>query len=619
VKQLLMLAVIVVAAGLGALAGLGGATVLAALPAMFCLIAAFGGTLRGDLRLLAWFGPLLVLVVGGLKSLGSVTQWPAITLVTVIVFLAGLLPVLGTRYVTVGMGLGMASTFAYGFQLGGPTTLAQDFAAPSVSVAVVLAARLLLGWRDPDAPLRAALAEALRADTVTGREQALWLWRSDGPRGWTTSALTGTLRYQNAHRVLLTRRPMLADAAGNDLDQVLAAAEAEAERLAAEISLPAAPDPTDRVRRREPRMLLPGATRQLVTSIWLALEAVRAASADRDRSRSDIPRHLERERLRQSLRGALGWRSAQLRHAVRCALGMLVALGVSLWWAADPLRLSFLMATFAIMQPQLGDTIARARQRVVGTMAGAATLALLIVLVGLPQQALVPVGVVALSVGFLFFMQTKPVVFNACVVLMSVGLNVNIRHLELGRTLLEYLLLMVLAVAIALGFGFLAVPGVPRPSLSSRFEEAVRGGRDLLRQVAAALVTRNVTVSGLRPGFRAAVGAQQNLSATDSVRPEPTPEQEHAARQASEALRDLLSAASALLMRARASTPLAAAVGEIAHQLDPEFAPDPGVVFDRLPSVIEEEQQLLLNGMIAGVLAVSQAAPLLRAPSPNRA
>jgi hypothetical protein len=35
--------------------------------------------------------------------------------------------------------------------------------------------------------------------------------------------------------------------------------------------------------------------------------------------------------------------------------------------------------------------------------------------------------------------------------------------------------------------------------------------------------------------------------------------------------------------------------------------------------VIEEEQQLLLNGMIAGVPAVSQAAPVLRAPSPNRA
>jgi hypothetical protein len=67
-----MLAVIVVAAGLGVLAGLGGATVLAALPAMFCLIAAFGGTLYADLRLLGWFGPVLVLGwAGSPRSLRS--------------------------------------------------------------------------------------------------------------------------------------------------------------------------------------------------------------------------------------------------------------------------------------------------------------------------------------------------------------------------------------------------------------------------------------------------------------------------------------------------------------------------------------------------------------------
>src|SRR5882672_5269761 len=106
-----MLVVIAAAAGLGVLVGLGGAAVLAALSAMFCMMAAFGGTLRADLRLLAWFGPLLIVV-------------------------------LGTRFITVGMGLGMASTFACGFQLGGPFTLVQDFAGPAVAVVVVVAVRV---------------------------------------------------------------------------------------------------------------------------------------------------------------------------------------------------------------------------------------------------------------------------------------------------------------------------------------------------------------------------------------------------------------------------------------------------------------------------------------------
>jgi len=609
----LMLVVIAVAAGLGVLVGLGAAAVLAALCAMFCLMASFGGTLRADLRLLAWFGPLLVVVVGGLKALAAVAPWPAIALVVLIVFGVGLLPVLGTRFITVGMGLGMASTFACGFQLAGPFTLGQDFAAPAIAVVVVLAVRTLLGLKDPDAAMRTALAGVLTGGPGAAGDNAMAQWRADGPRAWTTGVLAGILRYHNAVRVLTTRRGQLSGPAVAELDQVLAAANEDAQRLAGEVSARNAPDPVGRVRRVEPRISLPGATRELVTSVWLGLEAIQAAAAHRDRTEVAMPAYFGRDQWETSLRGALNWDSAQLRHAVRCALGMLLALSLSMLWASSPLRLSFLLAVFAIMQPQLQDSIRVARQRAYGALAGAAALALLIVLVELPQTALVPIGIGAMLVGMLFFMQRNPVVFNACTVLMSVGLNVNTRHLELRTTLLEYLGMMALAVAIALVFGFVAVPGIPKPNVATRFNDAVRDARELVHEVAATLINRNLDPMALRPRFRAATGAHQNLRATDSVSPEPSAEQQLAAERASEALQGLSASMSALLMRASASAPLADAVAEVALQLDPHIPADPARVDGKLPAVIDPEQRLLVDTMIASTLTVAQSAPILRA------
>ncbi|HEX4246872.1 MAG TPA: FUSC family protein [Pseudonocardia sp.] len=609
----IMLLVIAAAAGLGVLVGLGAAAVLAALSAMFCLMASFGGTLRADLRLLAWFGPLLIVVVGGLKSLAGVAPWPAIVLVTVVVFGVGLLPVLGTRFVTVGMGLGMAATFACGFQQGGPFTLLQDFAGPAVAVVVVVVVRVLMGMKDPDQSVRAALAGALTAGPGAAPEQAVQQWRADGPRAWTTAVLGGVLRYHNALRVLNTRRGQLSGPAVAELDQVLAAANEEAGRLAGQVSEKTAAAPTDRVRRAEPRIALPGATRELVTSVWLGLEAIQAAVANRDRAEVALPAAFGRDQLTTELRGALTWDSAQLRHAVRCALGMLLALSISMLWASSPLRLSFLLAVFAIMQPQLQDSIRVARQRAYGSLAGAAALALLIVLVDLPQPALVPIGIGAMLIGMLFFMQKNPLVFNACTILMSVGLNVNMRHLEIGPTLLQYLGQMALAVGIALAFGFVAIPGVPKPTVAVRFNDAVRDARELVHEVAAALVNRNPDAMALRPRFRAATGAHQNLRATDSVSPEPTAEQQLAAEQASEALQGLSASMSALLMRAAASAPLADAVAEVALQLDPHLPPDPARVDGKLPAVIDPEQRLLVDTMIASTITVAQSAPILRA------
>jgi hypothetical protein len=88
---------IVLVGGLGYLVGLGSAAILAGLTAMFCLMAAFGGSLAADLRLLAWFGPVLVVASGGVRLLSEYAPWVAVGLLVVIVFVACLLPVLGPR------------------------------------------------------------------------------------------------------------------------------------------------------------------------------------------------------------------------------------------------------------------------------------------------------------------------------------------------------------------------------------------------------------------------------------------------------------------------------------------------------------------------------------------
>ena len=90
-------------------------------------------------------------------------------------------------------------------------------------------------------------------------------------------------------------------------------------------------------------------------------------------------------------------------------------------------------------------------------------------------------------------------------------------------------------------------------------------------------------------------------------------ENRQAAERASEALQGLSASMSALLMRAAASAPLADAVAEVALQLDPHLPPDPARVDGKLPAVIDPEQRLLVDTMIASTLTVAQSAPILRA------
>ncbi|WP_410626114.1 FUSC family protein [Amycolatopsis sp. cmx-8-4] len=468
IKSVGMLGFVVVVvgatAGIGVAIGLGNTVVLAGLTALFCFIAATGGPLRSDLVLLACYAPLVVAGVAGPRLLGAVSDVAAIALLTVVVFVAALLPALGSRFVTVGLGLGMASVFGYGFQLTGTASAGQIIGAPALAVGVAIVLRLLLGVGDPGKPTREALADALAGGDQDTAERAVRLWLADRPRKWQTRVLGAGVRARATAAILDDRRRALGEDQAGALRTLLDAADAELAGLADAVRAKDAPDDLPAAERPDPGAGLPGETRRLVDELWSGVDAVRDAVLTRDESVVDIPRAAVRAALRHEAEGALSWRSAQLRHAVRCAIGMLLALVVARFRPGDPLTVSFLMTTFAVLQPEWRDTLSKAWQRVGGALGGAVVLALVLWL--LPPGALLPLALVALLAGFPL-MRSRPTVFNGCMVLMSVGMNSATKHLDARTLLVEYVLLMVLAVVIALLFGFAAVPGVRKPSWPS--------------------------------------------------------------------------------------------------------------------------------------------------------
>ncbi|MFC9252816.1 FUSC family protein [Amycolatopsis thailandensis] len=581
--------------GLGFLLGLGNAAVLAALTALFCLMAAVGGPLWADLRLLAWFAPALILAVGVPRLLGAVSQWAAIGLLVVIVVVAGLLPAFGARFVTVGLGLGMASLFGYGFQLTGTASAGQILGAPALAVGVVLLLRILMGAKDPAKQTREALADALVEGT---QEHAAKLWLADRPRRWTGRVLGGVFRYRAATGLLEIRRKRVNH---REIGETLAAAAEEAARLAEAVRNPVAPDDVEPVRREEPAGL-PGATARLVIALWDSLETIRTAAAERDESRVDVPKGLRKELRRIELSGALSWQSPQFRHALRCGLGLALALVVASFRPGDPLTVSFLLGTFAIMQPEWRDSLGKAWQRIGGSLGGAVVLTLVLWL--LPQGFLLPIGLVALLGGF-SFMQTRPAVFNGCMVLMSVGMNATTRHLDPRYVLVEYLLLMVLAGAIALLFGFAAIPGVPKPGPVERFESAVGATRVLLGSVGRKLRGEDVDPRTLGRDFRAATVAHQGLLAAEPGTKEPAPGQRDTLENAAEALRGLSITSSSLLLLSGPAD-VADAVDEAARTLGTDEAAEIPV-----PPNADDEQRLVLDTIAADLVTVGEAARTL--------
>ncbi|MCK2244011.1 MULTISPECIES: FUSC family protein [unclassified Crossiella] len=595
----MMIVVIGGVAGLGFLAGLGPAAVLGALSAMFCLIAAFGGALWPDLKLLAVFAPAMVLVVAGPRLLAEVSAPAAIAVLTVIVFAVALLPTFGPRFITVGLGLGMGALFGYAFQTTGTAGVWQVVFAPALGVGVVIVFRLLLGLRDPDKPTRAAVAGMLTATDVRGPDAAIRAWRGDRQRQWLGQVLDGGLRYRTKLFLLADRVHQLDEALAGQLRAVLDAAKAEAAALAAAVvdgGEPPAPQ------RPATPAELPGETSAMVVTLWDGLDRVRTALTDRDRrpTTSRLGAEYPGERLIE----AISWQSAQFRHALRCAIGVLLALLIAAQRPGDPLMPSFLMAVFMIMQPDWRASALKAWQRAAGTLLGA--LALVAVLWVLPQAALMPIGLVAMMIGF-GFQQRYPIIFNGCMVLMLVGMNATTRHLDPGPVLVEYVLLIVLAVGIGLLFGFAVVPGMRAPSPLERLRRATEGARAGLAAITERLGQSWAEIdvrSLIRDQRRSAAQLHELLGGQLKGRDD-TEVNRTALAQADDALRGLRSGTAGLLMHGgdQALTKdtldwLVRALGETEQVAEP---PEPRT----------EEQRLLIDSLAADVVGLRRATSML--------
>src|SRR5579884_179407 len=221
-----------VAAIVATILGLGTAAALAALSAMLVLIAVSGGSLGSDLRLMVWFGPGFILLVGGVHLLAGVSPWWTIPVIVISVFIAGLLPAFSSRYTTVGTALALGVLIGFGIHLPSNIAAVSIFAEVAVGFAVAVLMRLILGIGDPSLATRRAIARVLTNTGMDVIDNAWKTLRADRSRQWMYDALRGAEAYRVARLILSTKLEQLTQREALHLQAILDEADKEAEELA---------------------------------------------------------------------------------------------------------------------------------------------------------------------------------------------------------------------------------------------------------------------------------------------------------------------------------------------------------------------------------------------------
>ncbi|MEO6791463.1 MAG: FUSC family protein [Ornithinibacter sp.] len=441
--------------------GAGAGTIIAGFTAIFFTLGVGGGSLRADLRKVTWFGPLTALSASVPRIIGEHSLGAALALVCVIIFVAGLLPVLGKNYAQAGLGLGLATVLGFALQAdtGSPR---QTVGAAFVGVGFVVALRILLKVRDPSDVTRDLVAGTL-TEAVPGFDQAYMMWLRDKPVQWLGESLREAVRYRTIRSVL---RP--GDGATADRAALAVAAL---------------------VRAKDPDSASPGdkgpsaATGPIGSPLDGALQAlgrVEAAARGRDTTVATRAAATRRAFALASVRSVLTWRSQILRHALRTALGVLLTFVVA--WVVvgpnDPLVTSMATASFAILQISWTQSLFKAKQRLLGVAGGAALMAVALWI--LPPQALLPLSLLAALAG-LWLIASNQVLSIGSFVIVSVGMNVTGGGLDPTRTLVEYVLLLFAGVLIGLLAGFAVVPHLRPDGVDERVQRTRDAVADLLR------------------------------------------------------------------------------------------------------------------------------------------
>lgn len=440
--------------------GLGASTIIAGFTAIFFTLGVGGGALRADLRKVAWFGPLTALSASVPRILAEHDQGAALGLVCLIIFTAGLLPVLGRNHAQAGLGLGLATLLGFALQTetGSPI---QTVGAAFVGVRFVVLLRILIKFRDPSDVTRQLVAETL-TQAEPGFEAAYTMWLRDRPAHWLGESLHLAVGYRTVRNLLAPADAGIADLRAGEVAAVIAAREPVAPSRAEEDPPP--PNP-------------------VLARALLALDRIEAAAVRRDATLVPDAAATRRAFALASVRSALTWRSPILRHALRTTVGVLLTFLLA--WATvgsrDPLVTSMVTASFAILQISWAQTLVKARQRVIGVVGGAALMAVALWI--LPPELLLPLSLLAALTG-LWLIASNQVLSIGSFVVVSVGMNVVGRDLDPARTLLEYVLLLFAGVAIGLLVGFAVVPHLEPGRVDDRVRRTTRAVADLLRHVA---------------------------------------------------------------------------------------------------------------------------------------
>lgn len=245
-----------------------------------------------------------------------------------IIFVAGLLPVLGRSYTQAGLGLGIATVLGFALQA--------DVGSPG---------------------------QIVRAEPAF--EQAYTMWLRHKPVRWLGETLRVAVGYRTLRTILSDHDAVSADLRASQVAAVVAAREP-----AARESAPPSPG------TGEPAGDTPSVTDALGRALR-TLDRIETAARARDTAAVPDAPATRRAFARASVRSVLTWRSQMLRHALRTAIGVLLTFLVA--WATvgarDPLVTAMATASFAVLQISWTQSLFKAKQRILGVSGGVAVMA----------------------------------------------------------------------------------------------------------------------------------------------------------------------------------------------------------------------------------------------------
>lgn len=443
----LTLIVMVVAIGIGHLAGLGKASVLAALVGLFCVLGSISGALRPDLRRLAWLAPVLLVAGCVPRALSAWNSFVGIAAIAAIVFVIALAPAISERLRVATIGITYAVIAGYGVALPEGTPETHIVAAVALGIGIAVAARLLIGVADPSAHTRQQLAAPF-IDTDIDTVDVLRSWLLDAPTTWTTEVLDAGLRYRRIITLLTA----------HGTDRQTCAAHTHALRTTVATLNTIAAETAQRVLAQQPTTAatptsstrsvdlanLPERARTLATEALHQLARANHAATTRDTTPASGVDSLRSIYLRARLRSAMSPGSVELSHASAKSVGVLAAWATGLQLSEPALTNTYFNAIVSMLQPTWSQTLARVLYR----LAGSAIAVVLVVSAALWLPAPVMLIVAVLGLFTLtWFLFSHPIVSNAGGTAMTVAITATTQHLQ-PLTTLAHLAIMLTVAAI---------------------------------------------------------------------------------------------------------------------------------------------------------------------------